>query len=496
MKKKFLKLEFLIILFISTLMCFNFFKPHYSMDTYFILHSGYTCYATTTVLPLGRPLSAFFLYFCDYLNLEVDTVVVCSSIISAVFMSLSAYIIFKNFIKYFNNNLFNKTIIIVLSILSIFNFCTNDYLFYIESCVLGFGVLCAILGATIFVSNLKYKYIYSAILAILATISYQSILPIYVILIFIYMFFNNLDLKEKIKPTIICLLHFVIALLFNYIILKISINILSLAEYKIASIIDIIKNAFNAITFFSKDIFIHDHFKYHIYFYIFIFVFICILMFLYNIKKRTLTKHIFIYITLFIISYLFTLSILITLDSFYSATRMFIGIPFSISILVIYALYILRNYKLPRILISLCILITFIYNFFFLTMSSKAMLEVNNKDKEIAYYVLNKIYKYEEKTNTTVTDIYIFKDADPTYDYYDIYLSPYSNISHKMISEECVTVSILCHYSNNKELYRFYAENSDDYETIYESYFKNKSWDSFSDEQLVFVDNSLYWCMY
>ena len=136
--------------------------------------------------------------------------------------------------------------------------------------------------------------------------------------------------------------------------------------------------------------------------------------------------------------------------------------------------------------IILCIYcITIIFNEMNILYQHK---HANKLDEQECKAVGEYIKKYEEENNMTVTKITYCYDNSVTW-YYN-HLSHKSLFTHRALMIWWCNIDAINYY-NNLNLEKVGMPKQ-----IYDKYFKDKDWDEFSEEQFVFIDDTLYYCIY
>ena len=113
--------------------------------------------------------------------------------------------------------------------------------------------------------------------------------------------------------------------------------------------------------------------------------------------------------------------------------------------------------------------------------------KLNAIDKEISLSIEEKIKKYEKESGNTISKISIYKDKNLTYSYKGLFVS--GDINVRAYSSDWATKAIVVYYTKrNLQV----IEND---LNIKES-FKEKDWNYFDCEQLIFNGDTLHICCY
>ena len=111
----------------------------------------------------------------------------------------------------------------------------------------------------------------------------------------------------------------------------------------------------------------------------------------------------------------------------------------------------------------------------------------NYVDREVSLRISDIVYAYETTTGNTVDKVAIYADSGIQYSYDKIKVSGDMNI--KAYSIEWSTMSIL-------KFYIGHDLKSAECDKEIEEYFKERNWTSFSQEQIIFKDNTMHICLY
>jgi len=481
-------LIFLLILFTSIALCFDFLKPHFTIDTYLLTSDDFYVYAKYAFLPIGRIIPTLLFYTFFYLNMEFGFATVLSSFIGIIIAALSVFIIYYSFIKYFKNTLFTKIFILLLSFLSIFNFSTIELFSYTEALAMCLGILCSILASIIFVSNIKYKYIYSQILIIFSALSYQSTLCIFITLTIFHLFIQTINLSKNFRKILLSFVQYGISVIIDFLLIELLIKMPTMSLYKISFELTL-ESILNTFFFFNKCLLVNGLYVIPPFSYLIIICLLLLFIILLINKEKKSINHLINYIIIIAISYFFTLLPLLSMEpsTLYSAPRMFIGTTMLIPFSVIYILYYFPKNKFINKTFLVSTIILFCINFVFFHHSTQSMLLSNKIDKQLTYHILDAIKNYEEKTNQTVVYIATVYDSSPTLKY----KNTYGPLSSRALHSEWSIYAILSYYGD-----RDFMKTTNINQDIYNMYFLNENWNDFSNEQLVFYEDTLYICVY
>ena len=191
-----------IIFAITLLLCQNFLQMHYSSDTYVLYDLGYMKYPSEYFLLDGRLISTAVCYLGGILNLPIPVYIVAMDFFGIVFLATAIYLInkiFENIIK--PEKMITKLMLLAGCFILILNQFTLEYLVFPESGVMCLGVLFNVIAVKLMVDNPKHKYLKIFLALLVAVFSYQGLLNMFPVLaILVYIVKQILDKREyKVK---------------------------------------------------------------------------------------------------------------------------------------------------------------------------------------------------------------------------------------------------------------------------------------------------------
>ena len=154
----------------------------------------------------------------------------------------------------------------------------------------------------------------------------------------------------------------------------------------------------------------------------------------------------------------------------------------------IIVLYLTMNYEINGLLKKVIIAISCLFILFQIQKFIKIEKDryiLNQKDENITMQIIEQINKYEKQTGKKITQLSIFEDEKPNYTYNGIFATGDMNI--KCYSTDWSAIEILKYYSR-KDL--ILVEKNKEIERK----FRNRNWDEFSLEQIIFKDNTINIC--
>lgn len=495
LKEYILKNKINIFIFIGMvaftfIICWNFLKPHFSNDTYWVNAYGYKYYIKH-FLASNRIFSALILWVFLKLDIPFWKELSFMGVVLTFVMAISWFVLYRFVIKFIKKekSIFYNILIGAVSFIIVFNFCTAEGLLFVEVGTMPFGILCAILGSCILASDKKYRYIVSLILITLSGLFYQVTSSIFVLLALVLIAIKNKEnIKAIIKDSIIIALIYGFAMMVNFVGVKVFDKILDnpFRQFEMPSI----KILFYTICKFGEDILIYNIGIGPKYSY-FITITILTIIFIINVIKKKKYFIILEYAVLVVLSVVIPIiPILATpVESQYIEPRMAMCFGSVIGILILYLVVRcdIRENKILLTILTIIALLNFCGNSIYMVVSSTSTLETNQIDKNIAKHIISKIKDYEEKTGCEIKNIGVGFDKNHTL-YYD-----------GQPALRCFNVRSLGTDWAVKEVliaYTLKGYNKVDVPEEINNKFLENDWDSYNDEQLVFEGENLYICIY
>ena len=482
---------FIGIIFFNSIILANFLKMHYAQDTYCVISYGYKKISKVAFLWSGRPITAIIFYIANFLKLNVETLVGIMSIISLFTLSISVFILYKNILKlHKNKKLIELLAVLVISYITIINFTTMDLLVFVESGVLCIALLLCVLAACEWLNNPKPKYLKIFILLYIAALCHQAILNIYVPLGLMFVAFKNKDdVKKAFREAFLVLLFYGIAIISGIITSNIINSIFNIGarETIIPSIPFIFETYGKYLNLMVVETLGVGPKCWHIV----VMSIITAVFLINNIKNKDKKINLFYY-TAILLSAILLPILPVTMQektAQYLEFRMALSFGASIGIMLLYTLLSIKETtnKIFKFIIAFSCLI-FIFNGQYIVKSSGEMVATNLMDRNFAKTIIYNIEQYEIKNNTQVKYIAIQCDLEPEF-FYDG-SEKYRCLNIKSIATDWDLIEMLEVFSGRK------FEPKKVTEEAYNKYFAGKNWKYFDEEQLVFVDDTLYICIY
>ncbi len=483
-------ITYIIIFAITCIIFLPFLLGHYSTDTYNIINRGYKEYAIKYSLNDGRPVMCLISLIAEKINMPIQAYIIILTSI-ALFVSCISVIKLKNIIlKFIEKN--DKKIeytILAISYIIIFNFAYLENLQFAECAVMAVSILLDIIVAQTIVEKNKNYILKSILLTIISILFYQGTINWLITIAFFLSIFKekkiNLQVIKNVFLSVICIgMGYIV----NLIQIKITGKIFDLTQTRMGSIKNIINN-FNYILKKLYGILLNTYNllpKYALFTYI-----IMLLIYALIFDKKNDMQINIIAIILVCIGAVFAPN-LMTLSAFGTGRMSFsIGAMIGLIFLYIYCNLDAQNVKKQKISKNILYVIIFSYMILSITNYVSIMCEhkkVNEQDKQECETIGKWINEYEEINNIEVKNIvFIYNNKSKAY-YNNIRNK--SALCYKALATEWSRIGAINYYTNRKFNETFNISQKCN------EYFRDKSWDNLDKEQLIFEENTLYYCLY
>lgn len=470
-----------------------FLKMDFSTDTYSVLENSLT-EMISHFLNAGRFVTAFWWWLVNSLHFSDGLIYLTSYIFAILCITIAIY----NLIFVINKKVKNEAICILASTITIINPFTIELFLFLEKGILAFAVLLSVLAFSKFVKYLEgdkkaLKYIF--IFMLIATFSYQGVIGIFIALSTIYIVCYSKNVKDFIKNNIIILLGYGIPAIINLLVIRVfysnervngAINI----SQSIQKVISGTSEMFNTYAILPKYTFGA----------IIAILIICAIVLLITNKKEKITTKILkilglAYVCLVTLAITIVPQLMQNTESIWFVPRS--TYPFG-AIVGIISIYILINcstnlkFNIKKInvinlvigAIAIILLTLQLYNY------NKIEIDhynLNYMDKINCLKIGNEIKLYEQETGNKVTKICIYNDKNTSYTYPQIWVSKDTNITGFLPEWSIIN---MINYYNNRNLVQ--GENDPEIE----SSFKEQDWDDFSQNQIIFIGDTLHYCRF
>ena len=480
-------ISFFVVLFITCIIFIPLLMGHYSTDTYRLIDMGYKEYAIQYSLNDGRIFMCIIGLIADALSVNIMCYVIVLTFISIVVSCISIIEVKKIIDK--NNKKGKLLLPLFISYIIIMNFMYIEDFYFTECIVMAMSLLLFIKAADWLNNDVNVFKV--SLLVVLGVFCYQGTINFFITFTIVLALIKEKELnKSVLKKLLIALIISFVGILINMIQIKICGRLLNINQERTGSLKDIPKNIVFIIVNIDKILIESSQLFPKCVFLIFlILVMFMILFYNKHYKANYLdTKNILIIIFTAIIS-----SVLINIFSLssYALGRMVFSVGALIGVIYMY-LYcnttILDNENvLKKIVASILIL----YSIVNLVNIEKMLIQhriANELDKYETLKINEYIEKYEKESGIKVTKMAQCRDKDVTWTYNE--LSNISLFTHRALMIWWCNVETVNYYTN-RNLERIKMN-----EEIYEKNFKNKNWDKLEEEQFIFNNDTLYYCIY
>jgi membrane protein len=490
-KHKYNIYTFLGMLAFSIIICINFIRPHLALDTYCV-YSYSSQELISHFLVSNRIFSALARWIFDILGINFIINTELLVLAGILFLTIAWFILFKfiSKLKKHEMNIFSNILFAGISFIIVFNFCTIESLVFWESGIMCLGILCTVIAACLFNSNMKFKRIKAFISLLLGSLCYQGAITIFIPLALVLLAYKYKENFKKIFiETLKIGLIYIIVMVINLIATKIFSNIFSNEFRKMAvlSITDLCNTAIRL----GSDMILKTFGIGTKYWYVLLIVAISILFLICCIKNKKFKLYVFEYFVLLGTCILIPiLPMLVTpVESQYLETRMAMSFGSSIGILILFLSLVIeaKNYKLFNKLLAVIVFIMVMLNALYYILASSEMITTNYLDRNIAETITKEIENYQTETGVTIENIGICFDKNPTTNYEgQRWLGV---ITTRSMGTDWTAKETIELYSG-KRFNKIEVPNENREE------FLQKDWSFFDKEQLIFDNNNLYICLY
>lgn len=507
MKKKIEKKEVLIwigILSTILIVCSNFLQMHYSSDTFVLYNLGYLKYPSEYFLRDGRIISTLFCYLGGILHLPIPVYIIAMDFIGMIFLSVAIYIMSKIFINIIKPTKLKWEILIYLAaFILILNQYTLEYLLFPESAVMCLGILFTVLAVKEFVDNdNKYKYLKIFLYLLLTGLSYQGELNIFPILAILVLVLKQIKEKKETKEFIKDFAKELIKLIVVTVsILVICLGIVHISEYFFGSTKKNIMEITNMRTFirklnivlrYSKEIIINCINMFPQYSVVACVIISLIIMIITKAKFQTIVNYIFLVIVSIA-------SVVLPLFAVTAGICARLSIPvmmiFGMSLIILIANVQAEKKKYKRRIVIIFTILLFIMNAVFIIRNTTEHIAANKVDENDGKTINYLIEKYEEKNNIKVTKFGYTYDFEPQQ--FAVGIEHMQSLTErKLACSWCVLYAMDYYCQRDFELVQFDTSVLRENEEESLNRNGNRNYEVFSDEQIIFKDDTIYMIIY
>lgn len=478
------------ILIIELLFSFTLFPINHCSDIYNLFVEGYKDYAINWFVPSGRTVSAIVLNIFDFFKINIDTYIFIMKLFALLFANIAIFTFTKLTFKKLkpDTSLFSKIVCFIAILLIFFNKATYEFFYYAESAVMWLGVLLTILAIKIFLKDNSFKtYLKTLLLIFVALNCYQAVILIFIPIV---LFFKILE-EKSFKSFIITLLKTSLIILTNlllgYILIKFLSNYYNSYGYnKVQFSID-----FEKIWEILQIIIKQNIIQVKPNLFLLIFNLASILFILIVPKKHYINGKlisIFTLIAIMIISLLQVLAIT-SLTGFYMCYRaeyVYLILP-GIVLLFLNLYTDILNTKLIKIIPFIIGISILIYNISLANYSTKVHRYTRQEDFKEGKIIAKLVNEYQSKNNIKLKKLIYCLDYG--YEFTHPEVDNYDEGSFRIFASRWVLPNAINYFCNTN-----LTGELDQYS--HGDYFDARDWDDFSEEQIVFVDDTMYLCIY
>ena len=201
------------------------------------------------------------------------------------------------------------------------------------------------------------------------------------------------------------------------------------------------------------------------------------------------TEKILQYLILVLISIGVSIAPVFFMQSTSIEARMCMSIGSIIGMSFIYLTCLEYKQKTIVHIIQVVITVFFVFNCVNAIQIFTAHIATNIYDENMANMIKYEIEKYEQKTGNEITKVGVCKDQSPM-SYPAGWDKKLFSFTQRAFDNFYCIVEALNYFCGRK------FERVPMSREVYEKYFENKNWDTFSDEQIVFEKDTMYMCTY
>lgn len=488
MKKKILL--FISIFSVGILVTYPAFAPSHALDSYCTIFNGYNDTATW-FLQNGRIFSALLMRFYDLVNLPVDSM----NFVALFFFNLFLALAILKLYLVFSKNIENKAVLVVLLVSTFMLFygpLITEILFFNEAMVFALGILLVVLAADKCALGGIKNYIISLILMILGVTCYQGIACYFFVILLLILMKNGINSKEEaigyLKKIGIGFLIYGMAALISFGIIKFASNLFGEALPKLGAfnIFDNLVYTFtNLLPTSFRNLFGFVNVKF--YYLLCILLLVCFVYLFIKNEHKAIRFLLFIGLLIVLVIVPFAPNLIMASDSNYTAARMALPLGILPSAFILYLIF---NYKVEMkfnyVFLGIIIMFMALSSY---SIHQNTMISFRRYKEDVKYInsIVQAINVYENKTDNKIKRIYYAQDSSVNY-YYSFGHPNGANI--RLLAVDWALDCAFPVYTYDK--YEFKKISDKDYK----KYFKDKNYDEFDNEQLVFDDDTLYLLLY
>ncbi len=445
---------------------------------------------------IGRYIVALFWGLVSKIGLSIYETYAISFFISILSITMSIFVLFNILKKYINNKFLN----LLLSTGVIINCFLIDYCIYIEKGIFALSILLCILATKFLIEYLdtkkKINLLYSTILLILSSFSYQGTVALFIALSTIFIVKYSDSIKKFIINNLITASVYGFTMGISYLLVRL---LGSKSTSRTTGNLDILESIRKVVKG-MKNIILDSYGVMPKYFFIAIFIIvfsiISFIIFRYCDKFKNNKKESNIVVFLGFIYILLACVITSVLPQLFidvgavniSARAIY---PFA-SIIWLSIIYLLVNVKLEnKVFINIFLAIILVFLSVQCYKYNRIITDhyiLNYVEKEYALNIKNHIEEYEKQNNIEIKNIIFYEDANCLLHYDD--LESHYDINERVFRTKYCRIEII-NYFMNRRIKQLECKNEK-----YEKEFKSIDYNCFDESELKFEGDTLHLCVY
>lgn len=491
-------IKYSIIQLITLFICQNFLQMHYSSDTYVLFNLGYMAYPSKYFLLDGRLISTLVCYAAGILNIPIPAYIIGMDFIGIIFIGIAIYLINKiieDILKPQNN--FFKILLTASSFVLILNQFTLEYLLFPESAVMCLGVLLNVVAIKIMVENKKYKYIKIFFTLLITALCYQGLLNIFPALaVMVYVLKNIVDERKFIAKEKEMILELIKMAVIVVLVLVICLQVVNIGKKALNSNQDRMMHLkdFEAVMYraetvaeymdnlWNKCMYMLPENTYNI-------MLISSIIFLLMLRPKfgTFLNYMIQLLVIFAIC-------VIPMFMFNTGPCGRVNVPlmmiWGIALIILLAQSTVVNKPKTTKLLYFLVILSFIVNTVFLMQNITEHIAADRVDQNLGKTIKYAVDKYEKETGIKITRFSYTYDLFPQQ--YAVGIKQIGSLTErKFACSWCILQAMEFYCERDFKLVRTRFEREPEYEKIIK-----KDYEEFTEEQLIFVDDTLLLVVY
>ena len=490
--KNLLKNNKLYIFLLITLVFFGIFaRMEYATDTYSVFEFS-TEKLVLNFFQSGRFVTGAVFGLLCLVKIGNTAKYMLSFFLAIVMCLLSLYKVYKLLKK----DIKSDFLAIILSTVIIINPFSIELFLFIEKGIMLLAVFLCICAVEQFVKFLeeenKLKSIVKALIFMLiATFSYQGVLAIFISLSSIYIIKYSKKIKDFILNNVVMFVCYGVPAIINFGTIRIFFDN-SRVSGKIILAETIEKIAAGSEKMFQTYNILPENF-----YLVLVAITLAVLLISIIRNKENRIYKIFGLFYIILLNYIMTVIPIVMQDtaSIWFVSRSSYAFASILGLIILYGVINVKARKnekekfdtIEDIIYLIIMLVLLVVQFYRFNIIEIDHYNLNYKDKINSLTIGELIKEYEQETGESITKISIYNDKNKSYTYKDIFTTGDINVSGLATNWSCIP---MINYYNNLKLEE--VENS----KIIEDKFKEKDWDDFNKEQIVFENDTVHICIF